>query len=86
MSYEHPEYHARLERLTPSDKNYYPQSEWESRMLSNVSEGTRYYYAVMYPDGWFSVDGDEWYGEFASKSEAEAYLNVKFEKVGDLDD
>lgn len=67
--------------LTPDSPNYYFESRWISHMLSNRSEGTREYTAVMYPDGWFSVDGDEWWGEFHSKTEAEAYLGIKFERL-----
>lgn len=37
------------------------------------------YYAVEFEDGWFTVDGDEWFGEFPSKAEAEAYLGLVFQ-------
>lgn len=85
MSYEHPDYKKRME-LTPDSPNYYFDSVWVSRMLSNVSEDSREYRAVMYPDGWFSVDGDEWWGEFPSKSSAEAYLGIVFVLKERLDD
>lgn len=38
----------------------------------------RVYYATEYEDGWTSVDGDEWFGEFPSRAEAEAYLGLVF--------
>lgn len=36
------------------------------------------YYATEYSDGWFSVDGDEWFGEFSCRAEAEEYLGLPF--------
>lgn len=75
-----------MRSLTPDSPNYYMQSQWVSKMLSNRSEGTTEYVASLYPDGWFSVDGDEWWGEFRSKSEAEAYLNIKFYPYEEIDD
>lgn len=83
MHYEHPDYAKRV--LSPDSPNYYYESKWVSHMLSTVSEGSRAYVAVMYPDGWFSVDGDEWWGEFPSKNAAEAYLNIKFERLEEDD-
>ena len=36
------------------------------------------YWGQEYEDGWFSVDSDEWWGEFPFKAEAEAHLGVAF--------
>lgn len=85
MSYQHPTYLAHLDRFQ-TDKDYYFISTWSSRMLSNRSEVTREYSALMYPDGWFSVDGDEWWGEFPSKAEAEEYLGIVFTLEEEHDD
>lgn len=37
------------------------------------------YEATEYADGWFTVDGDEWFGEFPSRADAEAYLSLAFQ-------
>ncbi len=39
------------------------------------------YYATEYEDGWFSVDGDEWFGEFRSRENAEAHLGLVFSET-----
>jgi hypothetical protein len=39
------------------------------------------YYATEYEDGWFSVDGEEWFGEFQSRQDAETYLGLVFSKT-----
>lgn len=41
----------------------------------------RTYYAAEYENGHFSVDGNEWWGEFPDRGRAELYLHVNFSKV-----
>lgn len=48
---------------------------------AETDDGGRAYYADEYEDGWFSVDGDEWYGEFPSRGDAEAYLLLEFSET-----
>lgn len=77
--FTHPLFHEWAENSVAS-----LASEWTSSMLSNVDPDATKFTALMYSDGWFSVDGESWFGEFPSKAEAEAHLNIAFTKVTDL--
>lgn len=41
-------------------------------------KGNEYHAQVWSNPEWCSVDGDEWYGEFDTLADAEAYLRVTF--------
>lgn len=74
MSYENPKYPSWYSTSSHEILGYWQayNPEWD-----HVYEGQEY------TDGWFSVDGDEWYGEFESKDEAEGYLRLRFVKWED---
>ncbi|UDL16343.1 hypothetical protein SEA_ZOOMAN_59 [Microbacterium phage Zooman] len=46
-----------------------------------AENGETVYYANEYEDGWFSVDGDEWIGEFENRQSAEIHMGLAFEET-----
>lgn len=80
MSYLHPDYETwyneaggpNVYRVVQSWRAYNPV--WD-----------HIYEAEEYEDGWFSVDGDEWVGEFPSRAEAEEYLQLAFQRITSYD-
>ena len=81
MSYLHPDYDAwynerggpHVFKAVRAWRAYNP--EWD-----------HLYDATEYEDGWFSVDTEEWFGEFPSRSAAEAYLGLAFQEIEQYDE
>lgn len=71
MSYQHPDY----------VKTYQNRTDWNMTVYTGYnSKISKEYEAYVYADGWTSIDGDEWWGEFPSLTDAEKYLHLKFFK------
>lgn len=50
----------------------------ERNLISYHPETDSVYYATVYAEGWTSVDGDDWWGEFPSLEHAQEYLGLVF--------